>query len=176
MNSLLQGANLYLVGMMGAGKTLVGRLLATQLGYGFVDTDAVIEEVTKQSITQLFAHFGEPAFRQMESQVLAQVCAYTNLAIATGGGIVMRRENWSYLHHGLVVWLDVPVELLYARLTNDTTRPLLNDPDPLRKLQTLLEQRQPLYAQADLRITVSDEETPEQIATRVLKKIPDILK
>lgn len=176
MNSLLQGVNLYLVGMMGAGKTIVGKLLATQLGYRFVDTDAVIEEVTKQSITQIFARFGEPAFRQLESQVLAQVCAYTNLAIATGGGIVMRRENWSYLHHGLVVWLDVPVELLYARLTDDTTRPLLNDPDPLGKLQTLLEQRQPLYAQADLRITVSDEETPEQIATRVLKKIPDILK
>jgi len=82
MNSLLQGVNLYLVGMMGAGKTIVGRLLATQLGYRFVD--AVIEEVTKQSITQIFARFGEPAFRQLESQVLAQVCAYTNLAIATG--------------------------------------------------------------------------------------------
>jgi len=65
---------------------------------------------------------------------------------------------------------------LYARLTNDTTRPLLNDPDPLGKLQTLLKQRQPLYAQADLRITVSEEETPAQIATRVLKEIPDIPK
>ncbi len=175
MNSLLKGVNLYLVGMMGAGKTIVGRVLANQLSYRFVDTDTVIEEVTKQSITQIFARFGEPAFRQTESQVLAQVCAYTNLAIATGGGIVMRRENWGYLRHGIVVWLDVPVEILYARLTEDTTRPLLNDPDPLGKLQTLLEQRQPLYAQADLRITVNDEETPEQIATRVLKKIPDIL-
>ena len=176
MNSLLKGVNLYLVGMMGSGKTIVGKLLATQLGYRFVDTDAVIEEVTKQSITQLFAGVGEAAFRQLESQVLAQVCAYTNLAIATGGGIVLLRENWSYLHHGLVVWLDVPAEVLNARLAEDTTRPLLNDPNPAGKLQTLLNQRQPLYAQADLRITISNEETPEQVAIRVLEEIPTVLK
>lgn len=176
-NLLLQGVNLYLVGMMGAGKTTVGRLLASQLNYGFVDTDAVIEKVAKVgSISQLFAEKGEATFRQLESQVLAQVCAYTNLAIATGGGIVLRRENWSYLHHGLIVWLDVPVELLYTRLATDTTRPLLQDPDPLGKLQTLLQQRQPLYAQADLRVTISSEETPAQIATRVLAQIPTVLK
>lgn len=176
MNSLLKGVNLYLVGMMGAGKTTVGRLLATQLGYSFVDTDTVITQVARQSITQLFAEKGEPAFRQLESKVLAQVCAYTYLAIATGGGIVLRRENWSYLRHGLIVWLDVPAELIYARLAQDTTRPLLQDAEPLAKLQTLLEQRQPLYAQADLRVPVTNEETPEQIATRVLEKIPDVLK
>lgn len=176
MDSLLKGVNLYLVGMMGAGKTTVGRELATRLGYRFIDTDAVIEQLTGQSISQLFASFGEAEFRQLESQVLAEICAYKNLAIATGGGIVMRRENWSYLHHGLIVWLDVPVEQLYARLQSDTTRPLLQDPDPLGKLRSLLEQRQPLYAQADLRVTVSGEETLEQLATRVLEEIPTVLK
>ena len=176
MNSLLKGANLYLVGMMGSGKTIVGKLLAPQLGYKFVDTDEVIEKVTKQSITQLFATVKEAAFRQIESQVLSQVCAYTNLAIATGGGIVLQQKNWSYLHHGLVVWLDVPAEVLYTRLADDTTRPLLNDPDLAGRLQTLLNQRQPLYAQADLRITISKEETPEQVATRVLDLIPTVLK
>jgi len=175
-NSLLKGVNLYLIGMMGAGKTTVGRLLAAQLRYGFVDTDVVIEQVTGKPITQLFAEQGEAAFRQLESKVLAEVCAYTNLAIATGGGIVMRRENWSYLHHGLVVWLDVPVEQIYARLATDTTRPLLQDADPLGKLRSLLEQRQPLYAQADLRITASQQETPEQLATRVIEEIPKVLK
>ena len=176
MKSLLKGVNLYLVGMMGAGKTTVGRELATHLGYRFVDTDAVISQLTGQSITQLFAGEGEAAFRHLESQVLAEVCAYTNLAIATGGGIVLRRENWSYLRHGLIVWLDVPAEVLYKRLQTDTSRPLLKDGDPLGKLRSLLDQRQPLYAQADLRITVSNEQTPEQLALRVLEEIPKVLK
>ena len=162
---------------MGAGKTTVGRLLATRMKYGFVDTDVVIENVAKvESVSQLFAEKGEAAFRQLESEVLAQVCAYTNLVIATGGGIVLKRENWSYLHHGLVVWLDVPIELLHARLADDTTRPLLQDTNPLEKLQILLHQRHPLYAQADLRVTTSSEETPEQIAARVIEEIPTVLK
>ncbi len=176
-NNLLKGVNLYLVGMMGAGKSTVGQILAQHLGYGFVDTDTVIEKAAGgRSITQLFEDEGEVGFRQLETQVLAQVCAFTKLAIATGGGIVIKQENWSYLHHGLIVWLDVPVEILYARLAEDTTRPLLQDSDPKGKLRSLLEQRQHLYSQADLRITVNEGETPEQIATRVLDEIPSILK
>ena len=162
---------------MGAGKTTVGRLLARQIGYGFIDLDATIEKVAgDKPITQLFAQQGEEAFRQLESQVLAQVCAHTNLAIATGGGIILRRENWSYLHHGLIVWLDVSVELLHTRLAEDKTRPLLQDTDQLRKLQTLLKQRQPLYAQADLRVAINKEETPEQTATKIIEELPKILK
>ncbi len=176
VNNLLQGINLYLIGMMGAGKTTVGRLLARQLEYGFVDTDDLIEKAAKRTINQLFAEEGEATFRQLESDVLAQVCAFTKLTVSTGGGIIMRRENWSYLHHGLIVWLDVPVEILYSRLTEDTTRPLLQEADPKGKLRSLLEQRQPLYAQADLRITIGEEETPEQITTRVLETIPSVLK
>ncbi|WP_414548108.1 shikimate kinase [Anabaena sp. CCY 0017] len=176
MSSLLQGINLYLIGMMGAGKTTVGQLLANYLGYRFLDTDDIITQSAGRSINQLFAEEGEAAFRQLESDVLAQVCAYTRLTIATGGGIVLRTENWSYLHHGLVVWLDVPVELLYTRLAEDTTRPLLQDADPLGKLRSLLEERTPLYSQADLKITVRAEETPEEIAHRVMEAIPSVLK
>lgn len=176
MNSLLQGVNLYLIGMMGAGKTTVGQLLAQHLGYGFLDTDNVIAQAAGKSITQLFAEEGEAAFRQLETDVLAQVCAYTKLTIATGGGIVLQRENWSYLHHGLIVWLDVPVELLYSRLAEDTTRPLLQDADPKGKLRSLLAERTHLYSQADLKITVTEQETPEQIAQRVLAVIPSVLK
>ncbi|KZL49052.1 shikimate kinase [Nodularia spumigena] len=176
MSSLLQGVNLYLIGMMGAGKTTVGQLLAKHLGYGFLDTDSVITQSAGRSINELFAEEGEAAFRQLESDVLAQVCAYTRLTIATGGGIILRTENWSYLHHGLVVWLDVPVELLYTRLAEDTTRPLLQDADPQGKLRSLLEQRTPLYSQADLKITVREEETPEDIANRVIEEIPSVLK
>ncbi|OUL27522.1 shikimate kinase [Nostoc sp. 106C] len=176
MSSLLQGVNLYLIGMMGSGKTTVGRLLAKHLGYGFVDTDDVIVQAAGKSINKLFAESGEAVFRQLESDVLAQICAFTKLTIATGGGIVMRQENWSYLHHGLIVWLDAPVELLYSRLQEDSTRPLLQDVDPQGKLRSLLEQRQRLYSQADLHITISAGETPEQIATKVVAAIPSILK
>ncbi|MBD2385608.1 shikimate kinase [Cylindrospermum sp. FACHB-282] len=176
MSSLLKGVNLYLIGMMGVGKTTVGRLLAQQLGYGFVDTDSVIVQAAGKSINEVFADEGEAAFRQLESDVLAQVCAFTKLTIATGGGIVLRRENWGYLHHGLIVWLDVPLELIMARLAEDTTRPLLQDADLQGKLRSLLEQRKPLYSQGDLRITVQEGETPEQTASRIMEAIPSVLK
>jgi len=162
--------------MMGAGKTTVGRELAKQLSYGFVDADNVIEQSTGQSINQLFAIEGEASFRQIESDVMAQICAFTKLVISTGGGVIMQQKNWGYLRHGLIVWLDVPVELLYTRLAEDTTRPLLQDVDLKEKLRSLFEQRQALYNQADVRISVSEEETPEQIATRVLEAIPTVLK
>ncbi|MFN6541065.1 MAG: shikimate kinase [Nostoc sp. EkiNYC01] len=176
MGSLLQGVNLYLIGMMGVGKTTVGRLLAKQLGYGFVDTDDVIAQAAGKSINQIFAEEGEAAFRKLESDVLSQVCTFTKLTIATGGGIILRRENWGYLQHGLIVWLDAPVELIYSRLAEDTTRPLLQDADPQGKLRSLLEQRRSLYAQADIRIAIVQGETPEQIATRVIEAIPSVLK
>lgn len=177
LNSLLKGINIYLVGMMGSGKTTVGRELANQLNYRFLDTDAVISQVAgNKSINELFAEEGEAAFRERESQVLARICAYSYLAIATGGGIILWRKNWSYLHHGIVVWLDAPIELLYTRLAEDTTRPLLQAGDALEKLRSLLAQRQALYAQADLTIKISEAETPENIAIRILEAIPTILK
>ncbi len=176
MNNLLQGINLYLIGMMGVGKTTVGRLLASELTYGFVDTDEVITASAKRSINQIFAEEGEAEFRQLESDVLSQICSYTKLTVATGGGIVLKRENWSYLHHGLIVWLDASADLLYNRLKEDNTRPLLQDGNPLLKLRNILSQRESLYALADLRITLKEGETPEEITQRVIKAIPSVLK
>jgi shikimate kinase len=173
--NVLKGVNLYLVGMMGVGKTTIGKLLAEEIGYRFVDTDEVIVKAAGKSINEIFAENGEAEFRQLESDVLAQVCAYTKLVIATGGGIIMQQHNWSYLHHGLIVWLDVPVQIILQRLAEDDTRPLLQD-DPESKLRSLLEQRQPMYSQADLHITINAAETPEEIATRILATIPSILK
>ena len=166
MNNLLQGINLYLIGMMGAGKTTVGRLLANELGYGFIDTDEVITASAKKSINQIFAEEGEAEFRQLESDVLSQVSAYTKLTVATGGGIILKRENWSYLHHGLIVWLDATPELLYNRLKEDTTRPLLQDSNPLLKISNILKERESLYTLADLRITLQEEETPEEASIK----------
>ncbi|WP_073072238.1 shikimate kinase [Phormidesmis priestleyi] len=170
---MLKGVNLYLIGMMGAGKTTIGRLLAQHLSYRFFDTDAVIEQAATQTITQIFAESGEAAFRQLETQVLAQLSPYTQLVIATGGGIVLKRENWSYLRHGVVVWLDVPIEQLHQRLQQDTSRPILQDQKAnlKEKLQALSDQRQSLYAQADLRITVMPDESATQVAARVMDAI-----
>jgi shikimate kinase len=173
---ILKGVNLYLVGMMGVGKTTVGKLLAQEIGYRFLDTDEVIIKAAGKSINEIFAENGEAEFRQLESDILGQVCAYTKLVIATGGGIVMEQHNWGYLRHGLIVWLDAPIEIILKRLAEDNTRPLLQDSDIETKLRSLLEKRQSLYSQADLHITISDTETPEEIATGILAKIPSILK
>lgn len=172
----LQGINIFLVGMMGTGKTTVGDLLARQLGYSFVDTDGVIEKAAGKTINQIFADEGEEAFRQLESEVLSHLSAHTRLTVATGGGIVLRRFNWSYLHHGLVIWLDSPVEVLMVRLQNDTTRPLLQNDNPAQALQTILDQRRNLYAEADLHIQISVEDRPEQIVSRIMTEIPNRLK
>lgn len=172
----LKGVNVFLVGMMGTGKTTVGNLLARQLGYRFVDTDDAIAKAAGQTINQIFADEGEEAFRQLESEVLSHLSAYTRLTVATGGGIVIRPFNWSYLHHGLVIWLDAPVEVLIARLQNDTTRPLLQDANLAQKLQNLLDQRKNLYAEADLHIRINADDTPEQIVSRIIAEIPTVLK
>ncbi|HEY9811767.1 MAG TPA: shikimate kinase [Halomicronema sp.] len=176
VRDLLKGVNLYLIGMMGAGKTTVGRLLATQLNYRFVDTDEMIEKVVGKSITEIFAEEGETSFRELESKVLGEVAAYKNLVVATGGGIILRQENWGYLRHGVVVWLDVGVEQLYARVKEDKSRPLLQDPNPMAKLQSLLESRQSLYSQADVRVRVEGSQTPKQVAAVAFEDIRKALK
>ncbi|MEL6471065.1 MAG: shikimate kinase [Cyanobacteria bacterium J06623_4] len=148
----LKKTNLYLVGMMGAGKTTIGRKLATRLGYRFLDTDALIEQSTGRTVTDVFAKEGEAGFREIETQVLAQVSTHTSLVVATGGGIVTQQMNWSYLQHGVVIWLDVPVAVLASRLSGDSTRPLIQDVDLSEKLTKLLAERSDRYGQSDIRI------------------------
>jgi shikimate kinase len=172
----LKGLNLYLIGMMGAGKTTIGRRLATELGYRFFDTDAVIEQAAGQSIAEIFAAVGESEFRALETQVLAELSSYRRLVVATGGGIVLNRSNWSHLREGLVIWLDVPVTALFDRLKTDRSRPLLQTENPQQTLQTLLDARTPLYAQADLRISITAAEAPDLITSRILAAIPTVLK
>lgn len=169
----LNSINLYLIGMMGAGKSSTGAELAQALGYQFFDTDAVIESAAGQPIPEIFARQGEDAFRQLESQVLAELSAYRRLVIATGGGIVTQQQNWSYLHHGIVVWLDVPAAVLQTRLAGDRDRPLLQGQDWDAKLTHLLAQRHSLYAQADVRVEVGAEDDVAAIVARILALVAE---
>ncbi|MEO1146000.1 MAG: shikimate kinase [Cyanobacteria bacterium J06638_22] len=175
MASRLQGTNIVLIGMMGCGKTTVGQYLAEALNYRFFDTDAVVASAAHKTIPEIFATDGEQGFREIETQVLAELSAYSRLVIATGGGIVLARKNWSYLHHSVVVWLDVPVEHLYQRIKGDSNRPLLQSPNPQQTLHNLLEERRSLYAQADVRVVLQGDEPPEWVCDRVIQDISQIL-
>jgi shikimate kinase len=172
----LQGTNLYLIGMMGAGKSTVGKLLAPRLSYHFFDTDTLITQATGCSIAQIFAESGEAEFRQIETQTLAQISAHTRLVVATGGGIVTQHINWSYLRHGLVIWLDASPQTLWKRIKADDSRPLLQDPNPFQKLEDLLQQRKTLYAQADLRVEIEPQHSVGEAIDRILAELPKVLK
>ncbi len=171
----LSGRSVYLVGMMGSGKTSTGRPLAERLGYGFVDADAVVEQAAGCTIPEIFEKDGEPGFRALESQVLNAISQRHSLVVATGGGVVTQAENWGLLHSGIVVWLDVMQDALLNRLKADgTVRPLLMAPDPEAELETLLNQRRPLYAEADLTVVINDE-TPDAVADGILQLLPQLL-
>ena len=172
----LGGRSLYLIGMMGSGKTSTGRPLAERLGYGFVDADAVIEQAAGCTIPEIFERDGEAGFRELETQVMSAICQRHSLVVATGGGVVTQRKNWGLLHSGIVIWLDVMRDQLLARLKADATeRPLLQTPDPEAALDDLLAQRKPLYAEADLTVVI-DQEDPTTVADGILQLLPGLLK
>ena len=172
----LGGRSLYLVGMMGSGKTSTGRPLAERLGYGFVDADAVIEQAAGCSIPEIFERDGEAGFRKLESKVLSAISQRHSLVVATGGGVVTQPENWGLLHSGIVIWLDVVPDQLLQRLQADSTvRPLLQTADPEAALNALLNERRPLYAEADLTVVINDE-APETVADGILQLLPSLLK
>lgn len=172
----LQNLNIYLIGMMGCGKSTVGQMLASKVGYRFLDTDHLVEQVSQQSVASIFAMAGEEEFRVIESKVLSEVSAYTRLIVATGGGLVMRQENWGHLRQGLIVWIDVPADLLWERLAQDCSRPLLQSADPQVTLREILATRQSRYAEADLRIVVGANQSPTEVANNILEQIPSVLK
>jgi shikimate kinase len=172
----LQNLNIYLIGMMGCGKSTVGQMLASKVGYRFLDTDHLVEQVSQQSVASIFAMAGEEEFRVIESKVLSEISAYTRLIVATGGGLVMRQENWGHLRQGLIVWIDVPADLLWERLAQDRSRPLLQSADPQVTLREILATRQSRYAEADLRIRVGANQSPTEVANNILEQIPSVLK
>jgi shikimate kinase len=139
--------NIILCGFMGTGKSTIGRIVASRLGWQFADTDQVIELRQGKSIAVLFQEQGEAAFRSLESALCEEMRAWQQHVIATGGGIVLRPENRDLLvQTGLVVCLEAPAEEIFRRLQHATNRPLLASPDPLERIKELLAARADAYA------------------------------
>ncbi len=139
----------FLIGMMGAGKSTVGRLLAHALDYEFIDADAELERRAGVRIATMFELEGEEGFRERESQLLAELTARRGIVLATGGGAVLREANRALLRsRGLVVFLDVAAAEIARRTQHDSSRPLLNSTDRRARIDSLLEERLPLYRAA----------------------------
>ena len=143
--------NLALIGFMGTGKTSVGRLVADQLHFDYLDTDDVIQGRTGRIIADIFSTDGEAAFRKMERDLVGELAARTKTVIATGGGLPADPENLASLKtHSLVVCLWASPEKIWERVKNQTHRPLLQDVDPQQTIRELLAAREPFYRQADV--------------------------
>ena len=146
-------ANIVLVGFMGTGKSTVGRVIAQKLGFHFIDTDDVIEQTSKAKISDIFAEHGEDYFRDLESQAVKSVALMKNQVIATGGGVVLRSSNIDLLRTGGPIFcLNATPKAIWDRVRSSRSRPLLRGPEPLKKIETLLDKRAPYYALADHQI------------------------
>ncbi|MCU0641415.1 MAG: shikimate kinase [Candidatus Margulisbacteria bacterium] len=155
--------NIILIGFMGAGKSAVGQLLARDLGYNYLDTDTLIEQTEKRSVSAIFAAEGEAHFRDLESEVLKTLQDYDGFVLSTGGGMVLRAENISLLKSlGKVILLWADPATLYERVKNETHRPLLKVDDPLAEIKKRLTDREPNYrAAADETINTAGQEPAE---------------
>ena len=160
--------NLALAGFMGVGKSSVGRMAAAELQFEFVDTDELIESRTGVKITEIFARFGEPAFRKFESDLVAEMADWSGRVISTGGGLVVNPTNLASLKtHSLVACLWATPETIYQRTKHQSHRPLLQDPDPLAKIRALLATREAAYKSCDVLVN-TEQRSIKEIAAHVL--------
>jgi shikimate kinase len=161
----LAGTSVYLVGMMGSGKSTVGKMMSQALGYCFFDSDQLIEQLAGKPVPDIFAEDGEEEFRSVETRVLQELAPFKDCVVSTGGGAATRGVNWGHMQGGIVVWLNGPPRLLAQRVLADGTagRPLLadaagGDGDELERtvarLAALLEERRQQYGAADLVVSL----------------------
>ena len=168
-----------LIGMMGAGKTAVGKALAAMLGVPFLDSDEEIETAAARTIAEIFERDGEPFFRTKETQVISRLLDTERGILSTGGGAFLAPQNREVIaEKGVAVWLNADLDLLWSRVRHKTTRPLLQTPNPQESLRALYEVRVPVYALADLKVDAKPQYSIEDMASAVVKALlsrPDVL-
>lgn len=161
-----------MVGPMGAGKSTIGRLLASEMKLDFRDTDREIEERSGVDIPWIFDKEGEAGFRQRETAILDDLSQFDNLLLATGGGIVLKPENRKILaSRGRVVYLKTTVDEQVRRTGRDTKRPLLNNDNPRAVLEALMQQRDPLYREIADYIIDTDGRSPREVALELSRQL-----
>lgn len=164
--------NLILVGMMGSGKTTMGRLLARSLGKAFVDSDEEIQKRTGVTIPHIFDIEGEPGFRQRETTAIHDLVGRDNIVLATGGGAVLAEQNRECLQqNGIVIYLKANVHDLWQRTRHDRNRPLLQTADPHSKLTELFQQRDPLYQQMSDIVVQSGKQSVHSLMLNLIDEI-----
>ncbi len=161
-----------LVGPMGAGKSTIGRLLARELGYTFIDSDRLIEERCGANIPWIFDVEGEEGFRNRETHILEELCQLDHVVIATGGGAVMREQNRELLsRNAMVIYLKTSISQQYERTRRDRNRPLLQRDDPLAVLTDLFERRDPLYHSLANLVMMTDRKSPRLVVRQVINRL-----
>lgn len=178
-DSLKLRRSVVLVGMMGSGKTAIGRNLASRLQVPFLDSDAEIEAAANATIAEIFERDGEAFFRDREAEVIGRLLAGPPGILSTGGGAFLAERNRNAISAlGVSLWLDVELSTLWERVRHKDTRPLLRTADPLSRLKEIFEVRQPVYAQADLKVkghaSYSIDETTDRVIAALATR-PDVL-
>jgi shikimate kinase len=149
--------NLVFVGLMGAGKSAIGRMTATALGIPFIDSDHEIERVSRMTISDLFVAYGEEEFRALETRVIKRLLHTGPRIVSTGGGAYINERTRRHIKkQGLSVWLKADLDVLWERVNKRDTRPLLKTENPKQTLESLMETRYPIYAEADLTVISRD--------------------
>jgi shikimate kinase len=166
--AVLKRRNLIFVGLMGAGKSAIGRLVANQLGLPFVDTDHEIERVSRMTISELFATYGEAEFRALETRVIRRLLRSGPKVVSTGGGAFINEKSRRQIERGGVsVWLKADLDVLWERVNKRDHRPLLKTENPKQTLENLMNERYPIYQRANVTVVSRDVRT-DVIAAEVM--------
>ena len=165
--------NIILTGFMGTGKTAVGRKLSMFLKMELIDVDTEIEKSQQMTINEIFRQFGEPRFREIETEMIQKLSERKDVIISTGGGAVLKQKNMDALRkQGIIICLMASPQTILKRTSHNSNRPLLKVEDPFEKIKELLNFRKPFYEKADILIDTEDK-TPLQIAEEIIDKIKD---